>query len=142
MLCWHLDPDAYPGDPKLAAIRRVRGYSYEDTVHVSPDKLAGYEEKLRMFYEEHIHTDEEIRYVMDGSGYFDVRDLQDRWIRIDCRRGDMIVLPEGIYHRFTLDEGNYVKALRLFVGVPVWTPLNRPQDEHASRAKYLESFAA
>ena len=32
------------------------------------------------------------------------------------------------------------QAMRLFVGEPVWTPLNRPAENLPSRQKYLESF--
>jgi ARD/ARD' family len=50
------------------------------------------------------------RLLLPDTGYFDVRDENDKWIRIACKKGDMIVLPEGIYHRFTLDDTNYIKV--------------------------------
>ncbi|XP_018023532.1 1,2-dihydroxy-3-keto-5-methylthiopentene dioxygenase [Hyalella azteca] len=141
VLYWKIDADNYKSEGILDKIRKERGYSYEDVIEVSPDTLPNYEQKIKNFFEEHLHTDEEIRFALAGSGYFDVRDPQDRWIRIALEKGDLIVLPAGIYHRFTLDEKNYIKAMRLFVGEPVWTPYNRPADDMEARKQYVHKFS-
>ena len=39
-----------------------------------------------------------------------MRDQNDSWIRVWLKKGGMIVLPAGIYHRFTLDSNNYIKV--------------------------------
>lgn len=129
-------------DPRLQAIREERGYTYSDQIECCPEKLPGYDMKILNFYEEHIHRDEEIRFCVDGSGYFDVRDQNDKWIRIAVRAGDLIILPEGIMHRYTNDTNNYIKAMRLFVGEPIWTPYNRTDiaEDDDSVIKYKKQF--
>jgi len=127
------------------ALAAERGYKNRDEVVVSPGAMGdAYEAKVRMFFDEHLHEDEEIRYIVDGRGYFDVRGLGDRWVRCALDPGDLIILPAGIWHRFTTDENNYVKAMRLFKDEPKWTPLNRAPEleESACRKQYVKEFLA
>ncbi len=46
-----------------------------------------------------MQSKEEIRYIVGGSGYFDVRNKEDQWVRVHVKKGDLMTLPEGIYHR-------------------------------------------
>ncbi|ESN90030.1 hypothetical protein HELRODRAFT_91140 [Helobdella robusta] len=126
---------------QLDKIVEDRGYNYNDEVTCNKEKLPNYNEMMKKFFEEHVHPDDETRHVLDGSGYFDIRDpTTDTWIRIQVIKGDMISVPAGLYHRYTNDENDYIHAQRFFKGTPVWTPYNRASGEHPSVAEYLKIF--
>jgi 1,2-dihydroxy-3-keto-5-methylthiopentene dioxygenase len=90
----------------INALAEARSYKNRDEVEISPTTLPGYEEKVKNFFHEHLHEDEEIRYILAGAGYFDVRSEGDDWVRIRLEKGDLMIMPAGIYHRFTTDETN------------------------------------
>ncbi|RXW25681.1 hypothetical protein EST38_g148 [Candolleomyces aberdarensis] len=138
---WQIPVEGY--EPKVDAVAKERGYKNRDLINVTKEGLGDiYEEKIKSFFEEHMHEDEEIRYILSGSGFFDVRESpSDEWIRLAVEPGDLLVIPAGIYHRFTLDENNAIKALRLFQDEPKWIPYNRgPETEvNVHRIQYLKT---
>lgn len=119
-----------------------RNYKNRDQIKISRETLPDYDNKIKNFFKEHIHEDEEIRYIIEGTGFFDIRNIKDEWIRIQVEKSDLLVLPAGIYHRFCLDKNDFINALRLFKDDPKWTPLYRSKDtdKNSYRTDYLSSF--
>ena len=109
-----------PSIGSLDEIATARQYKNRDEITVSPDKMGDmYEEKVRMFFNEHLHEDEEIRYILDGEGFFDVRSMDNDWVRIRLEKDDLLILPAGIWHRFTTDSKN-VSISDIFLSFPAW----------------------
>ncbi|KAJ6464980.1 ARD/ARD' family-domain-containing protein, partial [Mycena sanguinolenta] len=132
VLSWHIPVDGHEAgdDFEVNKVAKERGYKNRDVINVSQEGIgAVYEEKIRGFFEEQMHEDEEIRYILSGSGFFDVRECAadatpptDAWIHIAVASSDLLVLPAGIYHRFTLDTKDQIRTLRLFKDEPKWIP--------------------
>ncbi|CCK70639.1 acireductone dioxygenase (Ni2+-requiring) KNAG_0E03850 [Huiozyma naganishii CBS 8797] len=136
-----------PTMPAVDELAAQRQYKNRDSVELSPESFHNDTEKmmqqLRIFYQEHLHDDEEIRYIVGGSGYFDLRHPKnEQWIRCEVHAGDLLVIPAGIYHRFTVTTDNYIKAVRLFKDEPRWEAHNKSAetDKSASRVQYLQTI--
>jgi 1,2-dihydroxy-3-keto-5-methylthiopentene dioxygenase len=124
ILYWRLPTDETQWQAPLQAIREARGYVQMDQIHLGPT-TPDLEALCQKFFAEHLHTDEEIRFVVGGSGIFDLRDKDDRWMRVHVEAGDLIIVPKDKYHRFTLDEGRTITCKRLFQDNTGWTPVPR-----------------
>ena len=128
------------GTSEIQRLMSLMNYKNRDEVCCCPEKLENYEQRLKMFFTEHIHEDEEIRIIKAGAGYFDVRNASDEWVRILVKAGDMLILPAGSYHRFTMDASDFTHAIRLFSDAPRWSPVNRPCDDNPFRVDYVKRF--
>ena len=114
----------YPTDPEifqgpLDALMARNGYVQQDIVEISPStpNLQALKDK---FAGEHIHTDDEVRFVLSGEGIFDIRDDADRYMRVEVTAGDLIVVPKGRNHRFLLTDLNAIRCVRLFQDPAGW----------------------
>ena len=108
----------------LQQLRDDRGYVQMDQIHLAPE-TADIEALCEKFFAEHKHADEEIRFITGGSGIFDLRDDADRWMRVVVVAGDLIIVPAGKYHRFTLDDSRTITAKRLFRDTAGWQAIAR-----------------
>jgi len=105
----------------LEAFMRERGYVTRDEIQLSL-ATPGLDAIEAKFDREHMHTDDEVRYVLEGEGIFDIRSKDDRWMRVVVGVGDLISVPKDRHHRFLLTEEKRIRCVRLFVDQTGWTP--------------------
>ncbi|KAK5970275.1 1 2-dihydroxy-3-keto-5-methylthiopentene dioxygenase [Trichostrongylus colubriformis] len=137
--------DMSPGwEARLDELARKYEMRNRDEVHISRATMPDFDAKLKTFFEEHLHSDAEVRFIKAGTGFFDVRSAEDEWIRIPVKSGDFMFLPAGIYHRFTTDRNEDLVAIRLFKTAPKWEAFNRCDngDSIKERKSYLKNIAA
>lgn len=108
--------DAYR--PYLDRLMGDSGAGSADVVKMTPDhpQRAALREK---FLNEHIHTEDEIRFFVRGSGHF-VMHTQGRVYDALCGQGDLIAVPANIRHWFDAGAEPDFIALRIFTDQAGW----------------------
>ena len=125
VLYWRIPVAA--SEQELARIRRERGYVEQDEVSLS-NVTPNLDAICAKFDKEHNHTLDEVRFVVEGEGIFDVRDENDRWVHIEVEAGDLIIIPANMYHRFFLTSKKAIRCVRLFLNNEGWAPLYRAEN--------------
>jgi 1,2-dihydroxy-3-keto-5-methylthiopentene dioxygenase len=124
ILSWSVSPDESERTALIERIKREHGYVDQDFIALLPD-TPNLDTICAKFDKEHYHTEDEVRFVVEGEGIFDVRGEVDEWIRIEVQEGDMIVIPARTFHRFYLTDEKHIRCMRLFANNEGWAPLYR-----------------
>lgn len=110
----------------LDDLKATAGYIQQDIVELKPE-TPNLEAICAKFVDEHTHDDDEVRFVLEGEGIFDIRDGSDRWMRVTVDAGDLIVVPANRNHRFYLTDKKHIRCVRLFKDAAGWVPRYRAE---------------
>lgn len=110
---------AFEGDFK--PLMEEGGYTTADVISVFPDtpNLLAIRQK---FLAEHTHTEDEVRYFVEGQGlfWFNLGGEDQPVFNVLCEAGDFISVPKNTSHWFDLGKEAYVRAIRIFIDPSGW----------------------
>ena len=98
------------------------GYLTADVISIN-SLTENYEAIRAKFLAEHTHSEDEIRFFVDGQGLFWFNMENEPVFNLLCQRGDLISVPAGTKHWFDAGESDpFVKAIRIFIDMSGWVP--------------------
>ena len=107
---------AYAAD--VARLQRSGGYQSVDVVSMRPDHPE--REAMRgKFLDEHVHTEDEVRFFVAGQGLFSLH-IAHKVYEILCTRGDLLNVPANTRHWFDMGPAPCFTAIRLFINPAGW----------------------
>jgi 1,2-dihydroxy-3-keto-5-methylthiopentene dioxygenase len=107
---------AYARD--IERLKRERDYKTADVVRLKRDpKDPAWSEKAAVargkFLDEHTHSEDEVRFFVEGSGMFCLH-LHGQVYLLVCERDDLLSVPAGTHHWFDMGTEPAFCAIRLF----------------------------
>ncbi len=103
---------------QLQEFMRRGEYKTADVINVH-ENTSNIVELRNKFLKEHIHSEDEIRFFVDGEGLFWFN-IEGEVISLLCQKGDLISVPAGYKHWFDLGAKPFVKAIRIFTNPEGW----------------------
>lgn len=107
--------------PEIEELKQWGGYVTADVINVTPE-TQGLQAMLDKFNKEHRHTENEVRFIVKGSGLFHIHPDGHPVFGIQVEAGDLITVPAGTRHWFDLCAERTIRAIRLFQDMSGWTP--------------------
>jgi 1,2-dihydroxy-3-keto-5-methylthiopentene dioxygenase len=111
---------AYSAD--IEKLKARGGYVTADVINVNP-QTPGLDAMLVKFSREHIHSEDEVRFVVQGRGIFHINPKTSPVVGIEVEPGDLIRVPGGTLHWFNLCTDKQIRCIRLFLDPAGWAPL-------------------
>ena len=105
---------------EIEAMKQRGGYVTADVIDVTPE-TPGLDAMLARFDKEHTHSEDEVRFILAGRGIFFLH-LDGKVASVEVGPGDMLRVPRGTTHWFTLCEDRRIRAIRWFQDMAGWTP--------------------
>ena len=115
--------------PELDQLKQEGGFVTADVIDIYPDTPNLYA-MLEKFNKEHTHTEDEVRYILQGHGVFHINPGDRPVFAIEVWGGDLISVPLGTRHWFDLCGDRRIRVIRLFQDTSGWTPHYLPDGLH------------